>query len=209
MATGIKYMAVERKYMAVGTQYMAMGGEYMAAGSKGMAVGSLSALAKSRGFCSSSSFPAPHGGARKYMAIGSKYMAMGSTYMAMGSECMAGGSKYMAMESECMAVGSKYMAVGSKYMAVGSLSALAKSRGFSSSSSFPAPYRGTSHIRNHRRNRWSGCEAMERERPLSPPPRSTPRSGAPEREFFINNLLVRIHLIIEMVLVDRPCVMSV
>jgi hypothetical protein len=92
---------------------------------------------------------------------------------------------------------------------VGSLSALAKSRGFSSSSSFPAPYRGTSHIRNHRRNRWSGCEAMERERPLSPPPRSTPRSGAPEREFFINNLLVRIHLIIEMVLVDRPCVMSV
>ena len=26
-----------------------------------------------------------------------------------------------------------------------------------------------------------------------------------EREFFIDNLLVRIHLIIEMILVDRPC----
>jgi len=30
-----------------------------------------------------------------------------------------------------------------------------------------------------------------------------------EREFFIDNLLVRIHLIIEMVLVDRPCAMGV
>ena len=31
----------------------------------------------------------------------------------------------------------------------------------------------------------------------------------PEREFFIDNLLVRIHLIIVMVLVDRPCAMGV
>ena len=30
-----------------------------------------------------------------------------------------------------------------------------------------------------------------------------------EREFFIDNLLVRIHLIIEMMLVDRPCTMGV
>jgi len=34
--------------------------------------------------------------------------------------------------------------------------------------------------------------------------------GVPsEREFFIDNLLVRIHLIIEMVLVDRPFAMGV
>jgi len=30
-----------------------------------------------------------------------------------------------------------------------------------------------------------------------------------EREFFIDNLLVRIHLIIEMILVDRSCAMGV
>jgi len=30
-----------------------------------------------------------------------------------------------------------------------------------------------------------------------------------EREFFIDNLLVRIHLIVEMILVDRPCAMGV
>jgi len=30
-----------------------------------------------------------------------------------------------------------------------------------------------------------------------------------QREFFIDNLLVRIHLIIEMILVDRPCAMGV
>jgi hypothetical protein len=30
-----------------------------------------------------------------------------------------------------------------------------------------------------------------------------------EREFFIDNLLARIHLIIEMILVDRPCAMGV
>ena len=30
----------------------------------------------------------------------------------------------------------------------------------------------------------------------------------PEREFFIDSLLVRIHLIIEMILVDRPCAMG-
>ena len=31
----------------------------------------------------------------------------------------------------------------------------------------------------------------------------------PEREFFIDNLLVQIHFIIEMILVDRPCAMGV
>ena len=30
-----------------------------------------------------------------------------------------------------------------------------------------------------------------------------------EREFFIDNLLVQIHLIVEMILVDRPCAMGV
>ena len=30
-----------------------------------------------------------------------------------------------------------------------------------------------------------------------------------EREFVIDNLLVRIHLIIDLVLVDRPCAMKV
>ena len=30
-----------------------------------------------------------------------------------------------------------------------------------------------------------------------------------EREIFIDNLLVRVHLIIEMILVDRPCAMGV
>ena len=30
-----------------------------------------------------------------------------------------------------------------------------------------------------------------------------------EREIFIDNLLVRAHLIIEMILVDRPCAMEV
>ena len=30
-----------------------------------------------------------------------------------------------------------------------------------------------------------------------------------EREFFIDNLLVRIHLIIEMISVDRPCAMGI
>jgi len=30
-----------------------------------------------------------------------------------------------------------------------------------------------------------------------------------EREFFIDNLLVRIRLIIDMILVDRPCAMGV
>ena len=32
---------------------------------------------------------------------------------------------------------------------------------------------------------------------------------SPERVFCIENLLVRIHLIIEMLLVDRPCAMGV
>ena len=31
----------------------------------------------------------------------------------------------------------------------------------------------------------------------------------PKRNFFIDNSLVRIHLIIEMILVERPCVMGV
>jgi len=33
--------------------------------------------------------------------------------------------------------------------------------------------------------------------------------GWEERELFIDNLLVRIHLIIKMILVDRPCAMGV
>jgi len=35
------------------------------------------------------------------------------------------------------------------------------------------------------------------------------RETVSEREFFIDNLLVRIRLIIEMTLVDRPCAMGV
>ena len=34
---------------------------------------------------------------------------------------------------------------------------------------------------------------------------SPSRMSEVEREFFINNLLVRIHLIAGMILVDRPC----
>ena len=33
----------------------------------------------------------------------------------------------------------------------------------------------------------------------------TPEPQTPEREFLVDNLLVQIHLIIEMILVDRPC----
>jgi len=40
-------------------------------------------------------------------------------------------------------------------------------------------------------------------------PRDRPGSASREREFFIDNLLVRIRLIIEMSLVDRPCAMGV
>jgi len=40
----------------------------------------------------------------------------------------------------------------------------------------------------------------------SPPP---PLTTVVEREFFSDNLLARIHLIIEMILVDRPCAMGV
>ena len=45
----------------------------------------------------------------------------------------------------------------------------------------------------------------------SPCSRPARRPGYPpeERDFFIHNLLVRIHLIIEMILVDRPCAMGV
>ena len=34
-------------------------------------------------------------------------------------------------------------------------------------------------------------------------------AGLTEREFFIDNLMVRIHLIIEIILEDRPCAMGV
>ena len=33
--------------------------------------------------------------------------------------------------------------------------------------------------------------------------------ASPERDFFIVNLLARTHLIVEMILVDRPCTMGV
>jgi len=35
------------------------------------------------------------------------------------------------------------------------------------------------------------------------------RERSQQREFFIDNLMVRIHLIIVMILVDRPCAMGV
>ena len=37
----------------------------------------------------------------------------------------------------------------------------------------------------------------------------TPHPAVPENEFCIDNLLVRIHLIIEMIVEDRPCAMGV
>ena len=41
-------------------------------------------------------------------------------------------------------------------------------------------------------------------------PSASQKSACPrEREFFIDNLLVRIHLIIEMIFGDRPCAMGV
>ena len=46
-----------------------------------------------------------------------------------------------------------------------------------------------------------GAAHAQRVEPGTPNPR--------EREFFIDNLLVRIHFIIEMILVDRPCAMGV
>jgi len=39
--------------------------------------------------------------------------------------------------------------------------------------------------------------------------RGAPVVRATEREFFIDNLMVRIDLIIDMILVDRPCAMGV
>jgi hypothetical protein len=39
-------------------------------------------------------------------------------------------------------------------------------------------------------------------------PERPPEAG-PEKEFFVDNLLVRIYFIIEMILVDRPCAMGV
>ena len=38
---------------------------------------------------------------------------------------------------------------------------------------------------------------------------STPCFSLRDRDFFIDNLLVRTHFIIEMVLIDRPCTMRV
>jgi hypothetical protein len=42
---------------------------------------------------------------------------------------------------------------------------------------------------------------------VKPPSTSLALPG--EREFFIDNLLVRIHLIISIILVDRPCAVGV
>ena len=50
---------------------------------------------------------------------------------------------------------------------------------------------------------------MEYEGFVPPEIRGNVTKFAPEREFFIDNLLVRIHLIIEMIIVDRPCAMGV
>ena len=45
--------------------------------------------------------------------------------------------------------------------------------------------------------------------PLYPENRQEyPTLGPQERKFFIDNLLVRIHMIIETILVDRPCAMG-
>ena len=55
-------------------------------------------------------------------------------------------------------------------------------------------YHSTLGLRVIKRETWAG--------------RRSPRL-AREREFFIDNLLVRIHLIIEMILVDRPRAMGV
>ena len=53
--------------------------------------------------------------------------------------------------------------------------------------------------------RWAASSS------LLPAERSTVDSSAcpREREIFIDNLLVRVHLIIEMILVDRPCASGV
>ena len=46
--------------------------------------------------------------------------------------------------------------------------------------------------------------------PHTQPQTLEPQSSTPkEREFVIDNLLARIHLIIEMILVDRPCAKGV
>ena len=49
-------------------------------------------------------------------------------------------------------------------------------------------------------------------REMSPgaiPPFPDRQLGPVEKELFIDNLLVRVHLIIEMIAVDRPCAMGV
>ena len=53
---------------------------------------------------------------------------------------------------------------------------------------------------NKKKKKTAG-RSHARQREAAPP--------AADREFCIHNLLVRIHLIIEMILVDRPCAMGV
>ena len=47
----------------------------------------------------------------------------------------------------------------------------------------------------------------------TPPPQQTSSLASPggqtERDFIVDNLLVRIHLMIEKILVDRPCAVGV
>jgi len=62
-------------------------------------------------------------------------------------------------------------------------------------------------VRRERAERQRGGGLVGRGGRLWQPPR---QRGTPvEREFFIDNLLGRIHLIIEMILVNRPCAMGV
>jgi hypothetical protein len=45
--------------------------------------------------------------------------------------------------------------------------------------------------------------------PLSGPDTENDGAGTGKRDFFVDALLVRIHSIIEMILVDRPCAMEI
>jgi len=71
-------------------------------------------------------------------------------------------------------------------------------------------------------NQGSGDHALPRLFVPNPKPHPEPETCVPhcfidismqphilERKFFIDNLLVQIHLLIEMILVDRPCAMGV
>ena len=51
-------------------------------------------------------------------------------------------------------------------------------------------------------NGWRPCGPLHGRRVLA-------HRGTSEREFFIDNLMVRIHLIIVMIIVERPCAMGV